>query len=44
MAVEEDYTDIASKQKRFKKIQENDYFNALQFKFSLAFTCHKALG
>ena len=44
MAVEEDYTDIASKQKRFKKIQENEYYNALQIKFAYAVTCHKAQG
>lgn len=43
-AVEEDYLDIASKQKRFKKIQENEYFNALQIKFAYAVTCHKAQG
>lgn len=43
-AVEEDYLDIASKQKRFKKIQENEFFNALQIKFAYAVTCHKAQG
>ena len=44
MAVEEDYMDVASKQKRFKKIQENEYYNALQIKFAYAVTCHKAQG
>ena len=42
--VEKDYTDIKSKIKRFKEIRENDYFNALQIKFSYAVTCHKAQG
>ena len=43
-AVEEDYMDIPSKQKRYKKIQEDEYFNALQIKFAYAVTCHKAQG
>lgn len=42
--VEHDYTDTASKIKRFKQIRENPYFNALQIKFSYAVTCHKAQG
>lgn len=42
--VEEDYMNIPSKQKRFKKIQEDEYFNALQIKFAYAVTCHKAQG
>lgn len=42
--VEQDYTDTASKIKRFKQIRENPYFNALQIKFSYAVTCHKAQG
>ena len=42
--VEKDYTDIKSKIKRFKEIRENEYFNALQVKFSYAVTCHKAQG
>ena len=42
--VEKDYTDIKSKIKRFKEILENEYFNALQVKFSYAVTCHKAQG
>jgi len=43
-AIEQDYMDIHSKQKRFKKIQENEFFNALQIKFAYAITCHKAQG
>ena len=42
--IEQDYTDIKSKIKRFKEIRENKYFNALQVKFSYAVTCHKAQG
>ena len=42
--VEKDYTDIKSKIKRFKEIRENEYYNALQVKFSYAVTCHKAQG
>ncbi len=43
-AVSEDYPDIRSKKKRWEKIRENPYFNALQVKFSYAVTCHKAQG
>ena len=42
--VEKDYVDIKSKIKRFKEIRENEYFNAVQVKFSYAVTCHKAQG
>ena len=43
-SVEEDYMDIKSKRKRYEKIREDKYFNALQIKFSYAITCHKAQG
>lgn len=43
-AVSEDYLDIRSKKKRWEKIRENPYFNALQVKFAYAVTCHKAQG
>ncbi len=43
-AVSEDYADIRSKKKRWEKIRENEYFNALQVKFAYAVTCHKAQG
>jgi len=43
-AVAEDYLDIRSKKKRWEKIKENPYFNALQVKFAYAVTCHKAQG
>jgi exodeoxyribonuclease-5 len=35
---------IRNLQKRWKEIRENEYFNALQVKFSYAVTCHKAQG
>ncbi len=43
-AVAEDYADIRNKRKRWEKIKENEYFNALQVKFAYAVTCHKAQG
>lgn len=43
-AIEEDYMDIANKQQRYRKIMENEFFNALQVKFAYAVTCHKAQG
>ena len=43
-AVAEDYMDIPNKKKRWEKIKENEYFNALQVKFAYAVTCHKAQG
>ncbi len=33
-----------TKYKKFQKVKENEYFNALQVKFSYAITCHKAQG
>lgn len=42
--IEKDYLDIKNKKKRFEKIRENEYFNALQVKFAYAVTCHKAQG
>ncbi len=43
-AVSEDYSDISNKKKRWEKIRENPYFNALQVKYAYALTCHKAQG
>lgn len=42
--IEAEYSDIPSKRKRFEKIRENEYYNALQVKFAYAVTCHKAQG
>lgn len=39
-----DYADETSKYKRFLKVKNNKYFNALQVKFSYAMTCHKSQG
>ena len=42
--VSEDYADIASLKKRYAKVKENEYFNALQVKHANAVTCHKSQG
>lgn len=39
-----DYQDESSKYKMMQKVKENEYFNALQVKFSYAVTCHKSQG
>jgi exodeoxyribonuclease-5 len=43
-AVAEDYPEITTKKLLYKKILENEYYNALQVKFAYAVTCHKAQG
>ncbi len=40
----EDYEDEPVKRKRFKKVKEHPYYNALQVKYAYAVTCHKAQG
>ncbi|MEA3316723.1 MAG: AAA family ATPase [Bacteroidota bacterium] len=40
----EDYQDVKVKKKRFQKVKDNPFFNALQVKFAYAVTCHKAQG
>ncbi|MBF6609348.1 MAG: AAA family ATPase [Flavobacterium sp.] len=42
--VMQDYADERSNYKKFQKVKENEYFNALQVKFSYAITCHKSQG
>ncbi len=42
--ISEDYPEIRNKRDRWKKILENEFFNALQVKFAYAITCHKAQG
>ena len=42
--VSEDYMEMKNKKKRWEKVRENPYFNALQVKFAYAVTCHKAQG
>lgn len=43
-AVAEDYPEIKARNKLYRKVLENEYFNALQVKFAYAVTCHKAQG
>src|SRR5690606_1939240 len=43
-ALEEDYSHIGTRRERFAAIKEDDYYNALQIKFGMAVTCHKAQG
>ena len=40
----DDYSDIKTKKKRYQKVREDKYFNALQVKFAYALTCHKSQG
>ena len=44
LTITEDYADIRAKKKRYEKVRDNKYFNALQVKFAYAVTCHKAQG
>lgn len=39
-----DYQDETSNFRKFQKVKQNTYFNALQVKFSYAMTCHKSQG
>jgi len=39
-----DYPDVRNRRALWEKIRENEYFNALQVKFSYALTCHKSQG
>jgi exodeoxyribonuclease-5 len=42
--VMKDYENETSKYRKFLKVKNNKYFNALQIKFSYAITCHKSQG
>ena len=42
--VMKDYEDERTKYKKFLKVKNNKFFNALQIKFSYAMTCHKSQG
>ena len=42
--IEEDYIDITNTRKRYRKIMENPFYNALQIKFAYAVTAHKSQG
>ncbi len=40
----QDYGHLKSKYKKMLSVKKNEYFNALQVKFSYAITCHKSQG
>lgn len=40
----EDYKDLKTKKQQYESVKNDEYFNALQVKFSYAITCHKAQG
>jgi exodeoxyribonuclease-5 len=42
--ISQEYPEIHNKRTLWEKIRENEYFNALQVKFSYALTCHKSQG
>lgn len=42
--VNEDYSHINSKKRRYEQVREDPYYNALQLKYAQAITCHKAQG
>lgn len=44
LGVNQDYSHITSKKKRYDAVREDKYFNALQLKYAGAITCHKAQG
>lgn len=39
-----DYEEERTAYRKLQKVKENEYFNALQIKFSYAITCHKSQG
>lgn len=43
-AIEAEHADIKNKQKRYREVLKNPYFNALQIKYAHAVTVHKAQG
>lgn len=42
--VNEDYADVRGARKRYEKVREDPYYNALQIKYATAITCHKSQG
>lgn len=40
----EDYPELTNRRMQYKKMREDEYYNALQVKFAYAVTCHKAQG
>jgi len=43
-AIMEDYAHLPTKRERIQALKEDAYYNALQIKFAMAVTCHKAQG
>ena len=43
-AVMEDYIHLSTKYDRIQALKQDPYYNALQIKFAMAVTCHKAQG
>jgi len=43
-AIMADYSDIGDKKARLEALRSDPYYNALQLKFAMAVTCHKAQG
>lgn len=44
LGVNEDYSHITTKKKRYDAVREDKYYNALQLKYANAITCHKSQG
>ena len=42
--VEQDYSSLTTKKKRYAAIREDGFYNAMQVKFAYSVTCHKAQG
>ena len=42
--IEEDYREIADRNKRIAEVMKNPWYNALHIKFAYAMTCHKTQG
>jgi exodeoxyribonuclease-5 len=42
--IEEDHADISNRKKRYRKIMESPWFNAIQIKYAYAVTSHKSQG
>lgn len=42
--VNEDYSHLTTKKKRYEAVREDKYYNALQLKYANAITCHKSQG
>ena len=42
--VNDDYSHLTTKKKRYEAVREDKYYNALQLKYANAITCHKSQG